>query len=114
MLAILAVPLLPGMRQPFTWEGQGMSANEERNNLKVMVVMDLAATCKKVAENSAAPDNLRTQARELVEEFEALLPARGTGNPHAHFHGEQLLAKMARFLPRILEVESWPADSSKL
>jgi hypothetical protein len=91
-----------------------MNTNEARNELKVTVVMDLAATCKKIAENSAAPDNLRAQARELVEQYKALLPARGKGNPHAHFHGEHLLAKMARFLPRILEVESWPADSSKL
>jgi len=75
-----------------------------------MVVSDLAAICKKVAENSAAPDKLRADARELVAEFNSLLPARGKGTPSEHTQGETLLIKMARFLPRVVEIHTWPAD----
>jgi hypothetical protein len=91
-----------------------MSSNALRNEVKVMVVCDLAAICKKLAENSAVPNNLRVEARQLVEEFDSLLPARGKGTPSEHEQGEALLVKMARFLPRVNEIQSWPADSSNL
>jgi hypothetical protein len=91
-----------------------MDSNAAKNELKVMVLMDLAAICGKVAENSAVPDDLRADARHLVEQFEALLPARGKGTPSEHARGEFLLVKMARFLSRIVEVQSWPADSPML
>jgi hypothetical protein len=87
-----------------------MTSNEARNKLKVMVLSDLAAICKKVAENSAVPDNLRADARGLVEEFNSLLPVRGKGNPLEHAQGEFLLIKMGRFFPRIAEIRSLPAD----
>jgi hypothetical protein len=45
-----------------------------------------------VAENSAVPDDLRATAPDLVAKFEALLPARGRGNPSEHAQGEFLLA----------------------
>jgi hypothetical protein len=88
-----------------------MDTNAARNEVKVMVVIDLAATCKKLAESSIVPDHLRGQARVLVEEFESLLPARGKGNPAEHAQGEMLLIKMARFLPKVVEIHSWPADN---
>jgi len=88
-----------------------MTSNEARNEVKAMVLIDLAAICRKLAEDSIVPDALRAEARELVEKFDSLLPARGKGTPSQHAQGEALLAKMARFLPRILEVQSWPADS---
>ena len=91
-----------------------MDTNAARNEIKVMIVMDLAAICRKLAENSIVPNNLRAEARELVEEFDSLLPARGKGTPSEHAQGEMLLVKMTRFLPRINELQSWPADSSKL
>jgi hypothetical protein len=91
-----------------------VTSNEARNEMKVMIVCDLAAICDKVAENSAVPDDLRATARGLVMEFEALLPTRGRGNPAEHSAGEALLIRMARFLPRLIEVQSWPADSSRL
>jgi len=91
-----------------------MTSNEARNELKVMVLSDLAAICKKVSENSAVPDKVRADARAMVEEFNSLLPFRGKGNPSEHAQGELLLVKIARFLPRILEIQSWPSDSSKL
>jgi hypothetical protein len=91
-----------------------MDTNAARNEVKVMVVIDLAAICKKLAESSIVPDNLRAEARRFVEEFESLLPARGKGTPAEHAQGETLLVKMARFLPRVIEIQSWPADSSGL
>ena len=91
-----------------------MDTNALRNEVKVMVVIDLAAICKKLAENSVVPDNLRAEARELVEEFDSLLPARGKGTPYEHTQGEALLVKMARFLPSVADIRSWPADASKL
>jgi hypothetical protein len=87
-----------------------MDTNAARNEVKVMVVIDLAAICRKLAENSAVPDNLRAEAGELVEEFNSLLPVRGKGNPSEHAQGEALLIRMARFLPRVVEIRSWPAD----
>ena len=91
-----------------------MDANAARNEVKVMVVMDLAAICRKLAENSIVPDGIRAEARELLKEFDSLLPARGKGNPSEHAQGESLLIRMARFLPRVIEIQSWPADSSGL
>ena len=91
-----------------------MDTNATRNEVKVMVLMDLAATCKKLAENSTVPDSLRAQARQMVEEFDSLLPVRGKGTPAEHAQGETLLVKMARFLARIVEMRSWPADASNL
>jgi hypothetical protein len=91
-----------------------MDINAARNEVKVSVVMDLAAICKKLADNSVVPDNLRGQARELVADFDSLLPARGKGTPSEHAEGEQLLVKMARFLTRVIEIQSWPADSAGL
>ena len=86
-----------------------MDINAARNELKVMVVIDLAAICKKLSENSIVPDEMRAEARELVEEFDLLLPARGRGGPFEHEMGERLLIKMARFLTRVIEIESRPA-----
>jgi hypothetical protein len=91
-----------------------MNENEVRNEVKVMVLVDLAAICKKLAENPTVPEGLRANARRLTEEFDSLLPARGKGTPSEHAHGEALLAKMARFIPKILDIHSWPADSSSL
>ena len=87
-----------------------MDLNAVRNEVKVMVVIDLAAICKKLAESSIVPDDLRAEARQYVAEFDSLLPARGKGTPMEHTQGEALLVRMARFLPRIVEIRSLPAD----
>lgn len=86
-----------------------MSSNEAKNEMLVMVLVDLAAICQKLTENSAVPEHLRVKARQLVEEFNLLLPHRGKGTEVHHFHGEKLLEKMARFLPNVLEVRAEPA-----
>jgi hypothetical protein len=58
------------------------------------------------------PDTLRAEARELVEEFDFLLPFRGKGTALEHAQGELLLIKMARYLPKVVEIKSWPADNT--
>jgi len=85
-----------------------MASNEAKDEMLVMVVSDLAAICKKLAEDSVVPDELRVKARQFVEEFNSLLPARGEGSRAEHAAGEHLLVSMARFLPRLLEVHAQP------
>ena len=86
-----------------------MPSNESKNEMLVMVLVDLAAICQKLTENSAVPEELRMKAHQFVEEFNLLLPYRGKGTDVQHFHGERLLEKIARFLPRLLEVQAQPA-----
>jgi hypothetical protein len=86
-----------------------MSSNESKNEMLVMVLIDLAAICQKLTENSVVPEELRMKAHQLVEEFNLLLPYRGKGTDVHHFHGERLIEKIARFLPRLLEVQAQPA-----
>lgn len=88
-----------------------MATNEEKNEMLVMVLSDLAAICKKLSENSAVPEQLRERASEFVEGFNSLVPYRGQGTPRQHFQGDDLLEKMARFLPDLLEVQAKPASS---
>lgn len=89
-----------------------MPSNESKNEMFVMVLTDLAAICQKLAENSAVPGELRVKARQFVEEFDSLSPYRGKGTANQHFEGEQLIEKIARFLPRLLEVQAQPATVS--
>jgi len=91
-----------------------MSSNQAKNEVEVMVLTDLATICRKLAENSTVPERLRERAGEFVREYESLLPERGKGNATIHFQAENLLIKIARFLPRILELQPVPADSSRL
>lgn len=86
-----------------------MTTMEAKNEMLVMVLTDLAGICKKLAESSAVPEKLRVEARKFGEEFDLLSPYRGKGTAAQHAQGEQLLAKIARFLPRVLEVQAAPA-----
>ena len=86
-----------------------MTSLESKNEMEVMVLTDLAAICAKLAENSAVPEKLRVQARQFLTEFNALSSLRGEGTASPHFAGEALLTRIARFLPRVTEVESVPA-----
>lgn len=88
-----------------------MTSMESKNEMLVMVLTDLAAICKKLAENSAVPEELRVEARKFGEEFDSLLPHRGKGTAAQHAQGERLLAKIARFLPRVLEVQAQPRSN---
>ena len=86
-----------------------MASSELKNEMLVMVLTDLAAICKKLTENPAVPEELRGKARQFEEEFNSLLPVRVEGTAAQHALGEQLLIKIARFLPRLLEVQAEPA-----
>jgi hypothetical protein len=88
-----------------------MDENEARNAIKVTVLSDLSAICKKVADDPVVPDDLRARAGALVDEFNELAKVRGRGNAAEHAEGEALLTRMARFLPRINELQSTPADA---
>jgi len=90
-----------------------MTSSQSKNEMLVMVLIDLAAICKKLNENAAVPEELRVKARQFGEEFDSLLPVRGQGTPTQHAQGEQLLIKIARFLPRLLEVQAEPAVSNR-
>jgi hypothetical protein len=88
-----------------------MTSNESKNEMLVMVLIDLAGICRKREENLAVPEELRTQAGKFVAEFDALLPHRGKGTPTQHGQGEMLLIKIARFLPRLIEVQAQPVNA---
>lgn len=83
-----------------------MATMESKNELLVMVLTDLAAICKKLADNPAIPEELRVQAVKFVGEFNSLLPYRGKGTASQHAQGEMLLTQIARFLPRVLEIQA--------
>ena len=86
-----------------------MASSESKNEMLVTVLIDLAAICKKLVENPAVPETLRVQANEFVVEFNTLSQFRGKGTPTQHFQGEQLLVRIARFLPRVCEIQAEPA-----
>ena len=86
-----------------------MTSNQAKNEMLTMVLADLAAICQKLAENSALPEKLRLEACQFADEFNSLLPVRGKGTAAEHAQGERLLIKVARFLPRVLEVQAEPA-----
>ena len=86
-----------------------MTSMESKNEMLVMVLSDLAGICKKLAENSAVPEKLRVEARKFGEEFDLLAPYRGKGTAVQHAQAETLLTKIARFLPKVLEVQAEPA-----
>ena len=88
-----------------------MSSNEEKNEMLVMVLTDLAGIYRKLAENPAVPDYVRVKARESGGQFDLLSAGRGKGNIQlSHFQGEQLMVEMARFLPNLLVVDARPSN----
>jgi hypothetical protein len=80
-----------------------------RNEAKAMVLIDLAEICRKIADHPAIPDEMREQARNYVKQYEFLLHTRGKANSDEHYWGETLLVQITGFLPKILELQSWPA-----
>jgi hypothetical protein len=89
-----------------------MAALQSKNEMLVMVLTDLTAICEKLTESSAVPEELRRKAEEFVAEFNMLLPSKGKGAEYAHFQGEALIIRMARFLPRLIDVQAAPAVSN--
>ena len=76
-----------------------------KDEVKVMVLCDLAAICKKLAGEPAVLEDLRLKAGEFVEEYNSLLPDRGRSTNPQHFEAAELLIRIARFLPRIVDEE---------
>jgi hypothetical protein len=74
---------------------------QNRNELKVLVLTDLAEICKKVAENPSATEDARQTAGQFVAKFNSLVPYRGEGDVDQKFQAEKLLIRIARFLPEI-------------
>jgi hypothetical protein len=85
-----------------------MAASKSKNEMLVMVLIDLGELCKKLAKNSAVPPDVREQARQFGEEYDSLLPYRGKGSGLQHYQGEVLIQRIARFLPRVLDVDAHP------
>jgi hypothetical protein len=88
-----------------------MTSSEWKNEMLVMVLTDLAAICKKLADNLVLPEELRVQARQFVAEFNFLLPFRGKGTASQLCAGEALLIRIARFLSRLIEVHVEPRSN---
>ena len=84
------------------------TTNAAKNEMKIMVLSDLAALCKKLADNPAITEEMRAKARQFVAEYNLLAPYRGKGNHLQHFHGERLITQIARFLDSVLEIKSYP------
>jgi hypothetical protein len=84
-----------------------MIANESKNEMLVMVLIDLGELCKKLAKDSAVPRDTREQALRFGEEYDSLLPYSGKGTASQH-QEERLIERIARFLPRVLEVDAHP------
>jgi hypothetical protein len=74
-----------------------------KDDVKVMVLTDLAAICKKLSEEPAVPKHLRDQAAKFVAEYDSLVQYRGSSENPEHFRGEALLVKIGRFMPRIAD-----------
>jgi hypothetical protein len=88
-----------------------MTSSEWKNEMLEIVVTDLAAICQKLADNSLLPEELRVQARQLVAEFNFLLQFRGKATASQFCAAEDLLIRIARFLPRVLEVQAEPRSN---
>ena len=82
-----------------------------RDDVEVMILTDLAALCKKLAEDPIVPEKLRAQALGFAEEYNLLLPDLGKCDRRLHFEAGRLLIQITRFLPNIpeaLDAESVP------
>jgi hypothetical protein len=75
----------------------------------VTVLTDLVGIRKKLTGNSVVPEHVRLKAQNFVDEFNSVVPYRGRETSDLHFGGENLLTQIARFLPRVLEVQAEPA-----
>ena len=85
-----------------------LAIHASRNEAKAMVLVDLAEICRKIANHPAFPEDMRAQAANYVKQYEFLLPMRGKGTADEHTWGETLLIQITGFLPKILELQSWP------
>ena len=80
-----------------------MASLQEKYEMKLMVLTDLAAVCKKLSDSSAITEDQRAQVRQFVEEYNRLLLFYREAIPEVLFEGHKLLIKIARFLPYVVE-----------
>ena len=85
-----------------------MGTDELKNEMEGMVLSDLADLYRKLSSLSTLNEPIRMQAAEFVVEFESMVEFLGGRNTFQHFQREQLLLRMALFLPEILEVQVRP------
>ena len=84
-----------------------MASLESSKEMIVMVLTDLAAICKKLAENAAVPEALQMRMRKYVENFNTLMSSQqGQGTGLHREEVEDLLFEIARTLPSVLEVDA--------
>ena len=79
-----------------------MTSRDSKDEILVMVLVDLTGICRKLANNSAVPDELRARARQFAQEFDTLVPYYGDATPAQRAQSEGLLFKITRFLPDVL------------
>jgi hypothetical protein len=80
-----------------------MPSPQEKHEMKLMVLTDLCALCKKLSDDAAITDEQRAQARHLVDKFVSLLQFKRKGVPEARVAGQELLTHMAQFLAQVVE-----------
>jgi hypothetical protein len=91
-----------------------VSSNQSKNELKVLVLIDLAAICEKVADHPSTPEELRVKALGFVSRFKSLVAVRGKGDPAEHAEGEMLLIQISRFLGLIADIASRPESGQEV
>jgi hypothetical protein len=74
-----------------------------RDEGELTILIDLLALCEKLAKNSRINAALRSRLQEFVKEGNSLRPFTGKPTNAEHFAGENLLIRIARFLPQIVE-----------
>ena len=85
-----------------------MTSFESSNEMIVMVLTDLAAICKKLADNSAVPEALQMRMRKYVENFNTLMSSQqGEGTGLHREEVEDLLFEIARTLPSVLDADAF-------
>ena len=75
------------------------------DDVKAMVLTDLAAICKKLAAEPAVLEHLRVKAGQLADEYNSLPQDPGRSTNFHHLESAELLIRIARFLPRIVDEE---------
>jgi hypothetical protein len=81
-----------------------MTSLESKHQLIVMVLTDLAATCKMLSEHSAAPGHLQIRARQFVNDFNALSSSPQPIDAALQQEAQDLLVQIVQFLPNVLDV----------
>ena len=80
-----------------------MTVHPKMTEIALIVMNGMADICKKLSENQETPTKIRTEAARLVKEFEVAAPHRGELNPDAQLLRQDLIDRMAKLMPQILD-----------